>query len=113
MAGTFVDYYFTIGSGVCPETPQEELKKIYFEKLHQFHPDKRPGSAGDLGSKITSKLTEAWEVLRNPEKREAYDVVWRREKEADMPPHQQAELFRRKGNDLYAKAREMTKNSGG
>lgn len=106
---SFVDHYNTICSAADPDTPYEDLKKSYHEKLRQFHPDKRPGSAGDLGSKITHALNEAWEILRDPAKREAYDILWRREKEAAMPPHLRADLFRRRGNDVYSKARQLAK----
>eukprot|EP00404_Azadinium_spinosum_P004805 CAMPEP_0180470412 /NCGR_PEP_ID=MMETSP1036_2-20121128/28570_1 /TAXON_ID=632150 /ORGANISM="Azadinium spinosum, Strain 3D9" /LENGTH=447 /DNA_ID=CAMNT_0022477541 /DNA_START=142 /DNA_END=1482 /DNA_ORIENTATION=- len=105
----FVDHYAAIGEGMCPDTPHDELKKVYFDMLRQYHPDKRPMSAGDTGSKITQALTEAWELLREPESRQAYDQVWLREKEAALPAHQRAEIHRRKGNEMYTKARALMK----
>lgn len=92
--------------------PAEELKKLYFEKLREYHPDKRPESAGGTGQRITQSLNEAWEVLRDPQKKEAYDVTWRQEKEKALPAHQRADLHRRRGNELYGKARELTKDGG-
>jgi len=61
---------------------------------------------------ITQSLNEAWEVLRDPQRKEAYDVTWRQEKEKALPAHQRADLHRRRGNELYGKARELTKDGG-
>eukprot|EP00747_Dinoflagellata_sp_TGD_P185254 gnl/TRDRNA2_/TRDRNA2_41701_c0_seq1.p1 gnl/TRDRNA2_/TRDRNA2_41701_c0~~gnl/TRDRNA2_/TRDRNA2_41701_c0_seq1.p1 ORF type:complete len:483 (+),score=83.78 gnl/TRDRNA2_/TRDRNA2_41701_c0_seq1:57-1451(+) len=107
----FVDYYELLGCD--PDTPQEELKKIHFEKIREFHPDKRPGSAGGTGAKVTGELNQGWEILREPESRKLYDERWRQEKEASLPPHQRADIYRRKGNDLYVEARDMAKAAEG
>mmetsp|Transcript_13835 Transcript_13835/g.30826 ORF Transcript_13835/g.30826 Transcript_13835/m.30826 type:complete len:435 (-) Transcript_13835:4-1308(-) len=95
--GVFVDHYACLEA--FPEMPQEELKKIYFQKLRMLPSE----SAAQL------QLTEAWEVLREPARREAYDVHWRREKEECLQSPALAEIYRRKGNDLYARAHEQIK----
>mmetsp|Transcript_83252 Transcript_83252/g.156672 ORF Transcript_83252/g.156672 Transcript_83252/m.156672 type:complete len:439 (+) Transcript_83252:49-1365(+) len=105
----FVDHYAVFGGGACPDISAESLKKIYFEKLKEYHPDKRPGSAGVHGQQVTQALNEAYEILRDPARREAYDATWRREKEAALPAFERAELYRRRGNDLYSKARDVIK----
>lgn len=109
-AGSFADHYEAICPGACPQTPPEELKKMYFEKLRQFHPDKHPDSQGDLYNRTTQASNEAWEVLREPEKRAVYDASWRKEKEAALGPHERADLYRRRGNDFYSKARSRMKD---
>lgn len=83
----FVDHYAVLECS--PSNTPEQLKKAYHEKLRQFHPDKRPWSAGDYGQQVTQSLNEAWEALRFPALREAYDVIWHREKTpapAPAPP---------------------------
>lgn len=107
----FVDHYAAIWGFAGPETPIEELKKIYHEKLREYHPDKRPGSAGEYGPKMTRNLTEAWDVIRDPDKRKAYDVIWKAQKEAELLPHQRADLYRRRGNEVYSKARGMMRGN--
>ncbi|CAE7938533.1 cbpA, partial [Symbiodinium necroappetens] len=83
-AKPFVDHYAVLGCS--PDSSLEQLKKAYHEKLREFHPDKRPWSAGGYGQNVTQSLNEAWEALRFPALREAYDVIWRREKAPPEPP---------------------------
>lgn len=103
-AGEFKDHYSVLNAS--PDTPQNELKKVYFEKLRQFHPDKRPESQGGLGAKVTSELNIAWEVLQDPQKKEKYDAVWRAEQEKKVSPSVRAENRRHEGNALYKQAKE-------
>jgi len=93
--------------GSSPETPIEELKKLYFDKLREFHPDKRPGSPGVTGPAATQALNDAWQVLRDPERRKAYDAAWAREQDAALPAKVRAETFRKRGNELFSQARDL------
>lgn len=77
----FVDHYELLGGS--PDTPFAELKKLYHEKLREFHPDKRPNSATGVGVRVTSSLNEAWEILQDAAKKEAYDQLWKLHK---IPP---------------------------
>ncbi|MGB9630309.1 MAG: molecular chaperone DnaJ, partial [Thermodesulfobacteriota bacterium] len=63
------DYYKILG--VSRNATEEEIKKAYRKIAMQYHPDRNPGNKeAEEKFKIAS---EAYEVLRDPEKREIYD----------------------------------------
>jgi len=63
------DYYKTLG--VSHDSTEEEIKRAYRKIAMQYHPDRNPGNKeAEEKFKIAS---EAYEVLRDPEKRQIYD----------------------------------------
>ena len=63
------EYYATLG--VEKSASEDELKKAYRRLAMQYHPDKN-GGAKEAEEKF-KEITEAYDVLRDPQKRAAYD----------------------------------------
>lgn len=63
------DYYEILG--VAKGAGAEEIKKAYRKLAVQYHPDKNPGDA--KAEAKFKELSEAYEVLKDDQKRSAYD----------------------------------------
>lgn len=63
------DYYHVLNASRSA-TP-EELKKSFRKLAMQYHPDKNPGDK--KAEEKFKEITEAYDVLSDPKKREAYD----------------------------------------
>jgi molecular chaperone DnaJ len=63
------DYYKILG--VSQNATEEEIKKSYRRVAMQYHPDRNPGNK-ESEEKFKA-ASEAYEVLRDPEKRQIYD----------------------------------------
>ncbi|MEA2151093.1 MAG: curved DNA-binding protein [Solirubrobacteraceae bacterium] len=68
MAVAFRDYYETLG--VARDASNEDIRKAYRKLARKYHPDVNKDAGADDRFK---EISEAYEVLRDPEKRERYD----------------------------------------
>jgi len=63
------DYYEILE--VTKDASQDEIKKAYRKQALKYHPDKNPGDS-EAENKF-KEAAEAYEVLRDPQKRQKYD----------------------------------------
>ena len=77
----FKDYYQTMG--LERTASAGEIKQAYRKLAHQFHPDV---SKDALGKEKFQEIGEAYAVLKDPEKRLAYDQLGKAPAGADFSP---------------------------
>jgi curved DNA-binding protein len=90
------DYYATLG--LHPNASEEEIRRTYRRLALEWHPDRNPGNprAGERFREIS----EAYAVLMDPVKRQAYDRAHGAGQPAGFDPSREA-VFR----DLFADPR--------
>ena len=75
----FIDYYKILG--VKKDIPQDEVRAAYRKRAKQFHPDLHPN---DPKAKAKFQaLSEAYDVIGDPDKRAKYDKYGEQWRNAD------------------------------
>ena len=84
MAATYKDYYQILG--VDRNTKQEDIQRAYRKLARKYHPD--INKAADAEQRF-KEVNEAYQVLKDPEKREKYDRLgenWEQGQDFRPPP---------------------------
>ncbi len=80
----YKDYYQVLG--ITKESSQDDIKRAYRKLARKYHPDVSKESDAEERFK---EVGEAYEVLKDPEKRSAYDQLgsnWKAGQEGFQPP---------------------------
>ena len=109
-----MNYYDILG--IPHNASQDEIKKAYREQIKFFHPDVFDGPPEVARIKST-QLNEAYETLKDPEKRRAYDFkLWAEEqarrKEGQQGQHSDSKEQKEKNEDDTSKQNKSEQPHG-
>jgi len=79
----YKDYYNILG--VSKNATQDDIKKAYRKLAVKYHPDKNSGSK--VAEDKFKDIGEAYEVLKDPEKRKQYDQFGHEADGRSVGPH--------------------------
>lgn len=93
-----VDYYKVLK--VERNASEEELKKAYKKLAMKWHPDKNPDNMADAEANF-KRISEAYEVLSDPEKRKIYDQYGEEGLKGQVPSPGESSFADGSGPNLY------------
>ncbi|MFY9615843.1 MAG: J domain-containing protein [Candidatus Dormiibacterota bacterium] len=71
-----VNYYFILG--VTPRATTEQIHRAYRRKAKEVHPDQHHADfTRESWSRLMALISDAQQVLSDPDTRRVYDVIWR------------------------------------
>ncbi|GIL49380.1 hypothetical protein Vafri_5746 [Volvox africanus] len=76
------DYYKILG--VSKDADDNQLKKAYYKLAQKWHPDKNPNNVEAATEKF-KEISEAYDVLSDPQKRTVYDQFGEEGLKGGMP----------------------------
>ncbi len=94
----FIDYYKTLG--IAKTATEAEIKKAYRKMARKYHPDVNPNDKA--AEEMFKRVSEANEVLSNPENRKKYDKYgkdWKHADEIERQKQQQQQYARQRQSD--------------
>jgi molecular chaperone DnaJ len=91
----YKDYYAILG--VPKSSPQKDIKSAYRKLARKWHPDTNPANPKAAEEKF-KEISEAYEVLGDPEKRRKYDVLGMDWQQASQQAEQQRRYRTQQGD---------------
>lgn len=99
MAVKFQDYYEVLG--VDRNAGEKEIKSAYRKLARKWHPDLHPPAEKEKAEEQFKRINEAYEVLKDPEKRKRYDRLgsrWKDGQDFQAPPDMDGVRFYTSGD---------------
>lgn len=99
MAVKFQDYYELLG--VSRGASEKEIKSAYRKLARKWHPDLHPAAEKKEAEEKFKKINEAYEVLKDPDKRARYDRLgsrWKDGQDFQAPPDMEGMHFYTSGD---------------
>ena len=94
----FKDYYAVLG--VPKNSAEKDIKSAYRKLARKWHPDANPTNTQQAEEKF-KEISEAYEVLGDPEKRRKYDMLGPNWQEAARQAEQQRRYRTNVGNEEF------------
>lgn len=103
----YIDYYKVLG--ISKSASPADIKKAYRKLARKYHPDVNPNDA-EAEAKF-KQLSEAYEVLNDPEKRKKYDEYGENWEHAEA--YEQARQQQQQGGRSYTYSNQSGQGFGG